>query len=99
MECKKYVAGEGKRLLNLESFGLGDTVLCSKDRSLRLIEVDPEDAEYFQERYQKLTEESYSTTHDEEAVNEALEGIKAQLLQELEDKGYSLEPVAGKEES
>lgn len=98
MECKKYVASEGKRLLNLENFGWGDTVLCGKDRSLSLIEVESADAEYFQERYRELTEESYSTVQDEDAIKETEAGIRAQLLQELEDKGYSLEAVEPVEE-
>lgn len=99
MECKRYKASEGKRLLNLESFGWGDTVLCGKDRSVSLIEVDADDAEYFQKRYQELTEDAYRDTRSEDEVREVIDGIRAQLLQEIEDKGYSMEEVEGEVES
>lgn len=82
MNCKVYKANSGKHLLNISNFVWGDSMYCSMDKSLNLIEVDKEDAEKISEEYKNSSQQ----ISDEESLNK----LKSQLQQELKDKGYDL---------
>lgn len=51
MEYKEYKASEGKVLFNIDNFTWGHQMLCSKDKTLNLIEINREDAEAYEDRY------------------------------------------------
>lgn len=56
MEYKEYKASEGKVLFNIDSFTWGHQMLCSKDKTLNLIEINREDAEAYEDRYKAENE-------------------------------------------
>lgn len=56
MEYKEYKASKGKVLFNIDNFTWGHQMLCSKDKTLNLIEINREDAEAYEDRYKAENE-------------------------------------------
>lgn len=62
MEYKEYKASEGKVLFNIDNFTWGHQMLCSKDKTLNLIEINREDAEAYEDRYKAERERIMTDT-------------------------------------
>ncbi len=77
MNCKEYIASEGKVLFNIDTCTLCVKALCELSRECHFIEMTLSDGEYFSSLYQQKAADG-----DDE--------IKDEILNAIQDNGYFL---------